>query len=109
MIVILEKLRICPVEIGCIQKLAGYDNFTPQALEEENRVRELLPDHSNNVLPGWNGYHVPCITPETIYTTVTPGQEYIGHVLPQLFMPVVELGEIFPAHTPRAGHFDITL
>ena len=59
-----------------------------------------LGDH---ILPGRNRNHVSGIAAKAVHPSAAPGQQYIRHIVPQLLVTVVQMGQILPHHTPGAG------
>ena len=108
-VVVLEQLRVGPVEIGPVEQIPGHRYFAAQPFEQKEGVGKLVAHFGDDVLPGRHGNHVPGVATEAVHPSSAPGEKYIGHVRPHVLVAEVERRQVGPDHTPGAGIFDLAV
>ena len=104
--VILEQFGIRPVHIGIIEQFRGHRRIAAETFQQKDRFREFLADLRHNVFPRRHGDHVGGITPETVHPAHAPVTERARQIFPQFEFGMVQLGQVTPGNTPRAGRMD---
>jgi len=83
--------------------------WSSQSFKKKNRVGVLASYLGNDIFPGPFRDHVSGIASESVHTPAAPELKNISHVLPQIRVSVVQLGQVRPYNTPGTGHADFAV
>jgi len=99
---VLEELRVGPLHAALAEQPLRQVPRSPEALGEEDGVREFLPHRRQDVLPRGQWDHVGSVAAEPVDAATAPLEQRLGDRRPEPRMRVVELDEVLPPHAPRA-------
>jgi len=83
--------------------LFGDGGVAAEAFEHEDGLGVLEADFGDDVFPGGDGNFIAGVAAEAVDAAFAPEEKYVGHVLPEVAVGVVEFGEVFPEDAPGAG------